>query len=311
MTSSSSAMVAILMCTYNGERFIGAQLESIAKQTHRQWKLLVSDDGSSDRTIKIVREFASRYPAGQVLLFKGPSQGFAKNFLSLLYRPELDCPLIAFADQDDVWLPNKLSQAAQTLYNIDEQMPALYASRTCFIDEQGAVLGESTLFTQPPSFANALVQSIGGGNTMMINRAALNLICAASQNINIVSHDWWVYIVITAMGGVVHYDPIPAVHYRQHAGNLMGMNTTFTQRARRVAMLIAGNFRNWNERNIAALLPLRLQMPEGARATLDAFRAARKKSLFDRVCLMRQVGIYRQTWLGNLGLWFAVITNRI
>jgi len=311
MTSPSSAMVAILMCTHNGERFIGAQLDSIAKQTHRQWKLLVSDDGSSDRTIEIVREFASRYPAGQVLLFQGPSQGFAKNFLSLLYRPELDCALIAFADQDDVWLPNKLSQAVSIMHKFGEGTPALYAARTCFVDEQGAVLGESTLFMQPPSFANALVQSIGGGNTMMINRAALDLLYAASQEINIVSHDWWMYIVISAMGGVVHYDPFPLVLYRQHAGNLMGMNTTLAQRARRVAMLIAGSFRNWNERNIAALLPLRLQMPEGTRAIFDAFCSARKKGLIERVHLMRQAGIYRQTLLGNLGLWFAVFTNRI
>ena len=311
MSSPTSAMVAILMCTYDGERFIGAQLDSIAKQTHCQWKLLVSDDGSGDRTTQIVREFASRYSAGQVLLFEGPGQGFANNFLSLLYRPELDCPLIAFADQDDVWLPNKLSQAARTLNHVEERVPALYAARTCFIDEQGAVLGKSTLFTQPPSFANALVQSIGGGNTMMINRAALDLICAASQRIDIVSHDWWIYIVTTAMGGVVHYDPIPTVLYRQHAGNLMGMNTTLAQRARRVAMLIAGSFRNWNERNIAALLPLRLQMPEGTRAIFDTFCAARKKGLLERIRLMRQAGIYRQTLLGNLGLWFAVITNRI
>jgi glycosyltransferase involved in cell wall biosynthesis len=309
--STSNAHVAILMCTFNGAVFLEQQLDSIAKQTHTNWSLWVSDDDSKDDTKQIVQRFAQQLGAHKVHLIDGPQQGFANNFFSLMQKGAFaDAHYFSFADQDDLWLPTKLERAIQMLSPFVHQA-ALYAGPTIYIDEQTRLLGYSVVFERPPCFENALVQSIGGGNTMMINRRALDLICQVSQQIDIVSHDWWVYIVITAMGGVVHYDPSPMVLYRQHSGNLMGMNTTLAQRARRVAMLISGIFRNWNERNIAALLPLRLQMSEDAREIFDAFCMARNKSLFERVRLMRYSGIYRQTLLGNLGLWFAVVINRI
>jgi glycosyltransferase involved in cell wall biosynthesis len=299
------------MCTFNGADFIDQQLESIAKQTHAQWRLFVSDDGSTDDTLLRVEQFARRFPAGQVIVFAGPEKGFAKNFISLLGREQLDCPYIAFADQDDLWLPGKLSQAINILQAIDPQTPALYGGRTIYMDGQDKLLGESALFTQPPSFANALVQCIAGGNTMMLNRRALELVQLASERADIVSHDWWMYLVVTALGGQVHYDPVPMVLYRQHQGNVVGMNTSLMQKFHRIVWLLAGKFRDWNARNIAALLPLRPSMSAAAQECFDAFRAARVQGLRLRLRNMRKAGVYRQTLLGNLGLWFAIVTGRI
>ena len=306
----SPALVAIVLCTYNGEQFLQAQLDSIEKQTHRHWVLFVSDDGSTDKTLSLVGDFAQRVGTERVHIFAGPRRGFAKNFLSLVRRPQIDAPYIAFADQDDIWLPEKL-QCALAFFEKKEEGLALYAGRTRYIDEHDHVLGESTLFSKPPSFANALVQSIGGGNTMMINRHTLNSLRDAPQSLDIYSHDWWFYLLVSALGGTVFYDPKPLVLYRQHGSNIVGMNTTWSQKWRRIQMLLAGDFSQWNMRNIAALAYFRPQMSAHIQNIFDCFVRARKQTLFRRIASMKAAGVYRQTALGNAGLWFAIFTNKI
>lgn len=311
LTNPVEASITIVMCTYNGKRFLQEQLDSIAQQTFQNWKLLVSDDGSSDQTLELIQQFSDRYPAGKVLVFQGPKSGFAKNFLSALSRPQLDTPYIAFADQDDVWLSDKLERAFNTLESLDQQEPLLYASRTCFVDEHNDVLGKSTLFSKAPSFYNALVQSIGGGNTMLFNQAALRLVLRYTNGAAIISHDWWLYILVSAFSGVTVYDPRPTVLYRQHGNNLMGMNTGLRQKWHRIRLLLAGDFRKWNECHIAILSQYRDSMSKDALVVFDAFVKARKCRLFGRLFWMYRSGVYRQTFLGNLGIFFATLTNRI
>ena len=84
----------------------------------------------------------------------------------------------------------------------------------------------SPLFRRPPSFRNALVQSLAGGNTMVLNRPARDLVALASRRARFVSHDWWAYLLVTGAGGAVHYSAKPLVRYRQHAHNLVGANTS-------------------------------------------------------------------------------------
>jgi glycosyltransferase involved in cell wall biosynthesis len=304
------SMVDILLCTFNGAAFLPAQLDSIEKQTHRHWSLFVSDDGSTDGTLSLIENFAQRVGSERVYVFTGPKCGFAKNFMSLIERPQIDAPYIAFADQDDVWLPEKLERAIHVLEQQGEG-PALYAGRTRYIDAHDRVLGESTLFVKQPSFANALVQSVGGGNTMMINRHVINRMRSAAQRLDIYSHDWWLYLFVSALGGFVFYDSKPLVLYRQHSSNVVGMNTTWSQKWRRIQMLWAGDFAHWNECNIAALAYFRPQMSPGIGKIFDCFVRARKQSFFMRIANMYAAGVYRQTTLGNVGLWFAILTNKI
>jgi glycosyltransferase involved in cell wall biosynthesis len=307
---NNAASVAILLCTYNGEKFLQAQLESIANQSYYHWQLFVSDDGSTDRTLELIERFASAVGPERVQIFSGPRRGFAQNFLSLIVRPEIDCPYIAFADQDDVWLVEKLACAVAAIKD-HSITPALYVGRTRYIDDQDQVLGESAVFSKPPRFANALVQSIGGGNTMMINQQTLGCLRAIAHPLDIVSHDWWLYLLVTALEGLVYYDHRPWVLYRQHGQNLVGMNTSFRQKWHRIQRLLAGDFRRWNDRNIKALNLIRPQMSEQICAVFDAFVYGRQQGLYRRVTSMLAARVYRQTNLGNLGLWFAIFTNRV
>lgn len=303
--------VGIVLCTYNGAQFLRAQLDSIARQSHQNWKLYISDDGSQDQTLAIISQFANEYPQDQITIFFGPQRGFSNNFLSVLIRPELQQEFIAFSDQDDVWLENKLETALLSLRDSSRDVPTMHCSRTRYINESDQVIGDSTLFTKPPSFANALVQSIGGGNTMMINKAALEFLRPIALTQEIFSHDWWIYLVVSALNGKVIYEPKPLVLYRQHSRNVMGMNTTLSQKWRRIKMLWSGDFRRWNDLNIATLKPLYSQMSQSIRYSFDHFSLGRHQAFWLRLLMLKRSGIYRQTFLGNMGLLFAALFNKI
>ena len=132
--------IAILLCTYNGARFLPAQLASLAHQSFTNWRLFVSDDGSSDETLAIVSEYKDRLGTAPVAVRNGPRQGFVKNFLSLACDPSLAFDYYAYCDQDDVWEPDKLARAVERLSSRPAHIPAMYCSRTMLIDERGSNL---------------------------------------------------------------------------------------------------------------------------------------------------------------------------
>lgn len=149
---SNIPTVAILMATYNGERFLIEQLESFADQTVKDWVLWVSDDGSSDKTINILKNFADKFPLGKVNIVQGPKSGFARNFLSLLDGFNVIAKNYAYADQDDVWYEDKLERAVNYLGRVPMGMPALYCSRTEYVDENLHHIGYSDDYQKPPIF---------------------------------------------------------------------------------------------------------------------------------------------------------------
>jgi glycosyltransferase involved in cell wall biosynthesis len=253
--AAGSARVAILLCTKDGAAYLDEQLASYAAQTHDEWELHVSDDGSSDATLAIVGEFARTHPQ-PVHVRAGPRQGFCRNFMALAGDCAICADYFAFSDQDDIWLADKLARALVWLRTIPDAVPALYCARTALIDESGVPAGLAQRFSRPPGFRNALVQNIGGGNTMVFNRAAKRLL-EASRALDVVTHDWWAYQIVTGAGGAVFYDPNPPVKYRQHGNNILGSNLGFAARMRRIRMLFAGRVVDWNDRNIAALQSLR------------------------------------------------------
>jgi glycosyltransferase involved in cell wall biosynthesis len=303
--------VTILLCTLNGERFIAEQLASLERQTFKNWKLIASDDGSWDRTKSILFAFQKSFAPGKVEIVAGPRRGATANFLSLACAEHLISEYYAFCDQDDVWDADKLARAIDALEPTDPGIPALYGSRTRLIDEGGNEIGFSPLFRKKQEFRSALVQSIAGGNTMVFNQKARELIMFCGGDVDVPSHDWWLYQLTSACGGRVHYDAHPSVRYRQHAHNVIGANMSWTARIRRLDMLRQGRFRQWEDRNVAALTRLRPRMNAENQQIFDLFRKARHRPLLQRAAMFMQAGVYRQTLLGNLGLAAAVVLNKI
>lgn len=303
--------VAILLCTYHGQRYLAEQLDSFAAQTHSEWEVWASDDGSEDDTHAILEAYKQRWSPGRMSIHFGPAEGFAANFLSLTCNARIDADCYAYSDQDDIWEADKLENAVRWLETIPSGIPALYCSRTRLVDAQNNEIGLSPLFSKPPSFENALMQNIAGGNTMVFNNAARALLREAGDSLSVVIHDWWAYMVVAGCGGQVYYDSTPRLRYRQHGSNLVGVDSTWWARLKRIHMLWQGRFRLWNEINIEALRALNHKLTPENRNVLECFAKARQMSLIFRLIHIKRSGVYRQTALGNLGLIAAAIFKKI
>lgn len=298
--------MAVLLATKDGAAFIDEQLRSLADQTHDAMDVWVSDDGSTDDTLEILSVWRNRWAKGTFNISEGPRLGFAENFRALLSNPSIEADCVAFCDQDDLWESRKLETALAWMSSQDQSMPLLFCSRTLTISQTGEPIGMSPLFKRAPSFRNALVQSLAGGNTMVLNQSAWKRLALASRRASFVSHDWWAYQMVTGAGGVVHYHRDPLVRYRQHASNLVGANTSWTARFARLRMLAGGRFSAWNDVNLAALEKNRdLLVPEAVRV-LDLFARARGGNLIAAMASLHRSGVYRQTRRGTLALWLAV-----
>lgn len=307
----SSEQVAILLSTYNGATYLPEQLDSLVAQTHTAWTVYASDDGSSDQTLDVLRQFQERLGPERLVILKGPQRGFAANFLSLLARAEVQARYFAFCDQDDLWMPDRLERGLRWMRQHPQDKPALFCSRTQLVDAHGHPLGMSPEFRRLPCFENALVQSIAGGNTMLINAHARDLLRQTRLSDHIVSHDWWAYIVVSGCGGSVGYDPVPTIGYRQHGNNIIGSNNSFRDRLVRLRKLLHGTFRSWTDYNLQALSPFRARLTSENRSRLELFEQGRRAPLWKRLKLIHDSGVHRQTLLGNLGLTAAAILQRI
>ena len=309
--NGSQSQVAILLCTHQGQRFLAEQLESFKKQTHSNWFLWASDDASDDETRKILSQFQDEIGCEKVSIIAGPNIGFCANFLNLTCNKEIETDFYAYSDQDDYWKSDKLERALKFLQSIPTSTPALYCTRTELVDATGKHIGFSPLFRKPADFKNALIQNVGGGNTMVFNQAARLLLIKAGATVQVVSHDWWIYQLISAAGGSVFYDPYPSLFYRQHENNLVGINSTWAARLKRIRMLWQGRFREWNSINIEELKKLDDLLTPENKKTLEQFEQARSKPLLLRLMEMKKSGVYRQTLLGNLGLIAAAVFGKI
>ncbi len=225
-------------------------------------------------------------------------------------NPAIDADFVAFWDQDDVWLADKTRVAVAALERHGRR-PALYCARTIIVDAEGQELSRSPLFRRPPDFANALVQNIGGGNTMVLNRAAYDLVRQAALRTSFISHDWFAYLIVTGAGGHVIYDEHPHVRYRQHGRNLVGSNQGWDARLERIKAAFGGRFTRWNDGNVEALDVCRDLLTPTAAAMFDRFRHARSGPLLDRLVNLWRSGVYRQTALGQVSLYAAGLLGKL
>lgn len=301
--------VHILLATYNGARYLDEQLDSLARQNHTQWTLTVSDDGSTDDTLAIVARFAQRVTQ-QVTVLQGPRQGSStKNFFHLMQQISSDnCEdLFAFCDQDDVWLDNKLERAVQWHGQHATYPVRLYCGRTQFVNEELKPIGLSPGIKRPPSFGNALVQNIASGNTMVISQAVIHAQKKVKPGQS-VWHDWTTYLIVTALGGLVKFDEMPTLLYRQHACNVIGSNDDLKAMIRRIGPLVEGRFRVWSDINIAAVHSLDDDVCNHARQISKAFEKMRSSHCaIQRLSEFFRSSVRRQGLGSNITLALALI----
>lgn len=306
----SDRRVAVMLAVYNGSAFLADQIATLADQTVAKLDIWASDDNSTDASRDLLESAAAGWIKGSFAIFEGPQAGFAENFRSLIAATPAEADYFAFCDQDDLWDADKLEAALDWLESCDPNLPALYCTRTITMTEDGRVVGSSPLFPKPPSFRNAIVQSIAGANTMVLNRKAFELVREASRRTSFISHDWWCYLIVSGAGGAVRYSPEARIRYRQHVGNLVGENNSWRARMLRLGALIGGRFVRWNSANLAALGLCRDLLSPDSVTVCERFSAARSGRLGARLAMLRRSGVYRQTHAGQLGLFLACVLRR-
>jgi glycosyltransferase involved in cell wall biosynthesis len=307
--------VHILLATYNGAKYLQEQLDSIAEQTYSSWTLTVSDDGSQDGTLEIVRAFAASQPAHRIVVLNGPRSGSTANFFHLLHQVQETTTedFFAFCDQDDVWLQDKLERAVTRLLASSpmDGQPLLYCGRTQLVNAQLAPIGLSELPRRSIHFRNALLQNVASGNTMVFNGSLLQLLRRVPAA-NSVWHDWTAYQVVTACGGTVIYDSEPTLLYRQHPTNVIGASTGLWDRMLRVKLVAQGRYREWSEKTEMALSFLESQMTPNSRKDLMSFRSMRSERTPFRRCRAGIKGrLYRQTTIGQAAFLAALFFRLI
>lgn len=299
-------MITILLSTYNGARFLPEQLASFEAQTDRGWRLLWRDDGSSDATREMMEDFTRRIGAERCREAANSRihLGAGQSFLSLLAEAQ-DARIIAFADQDDVWLPEKLARARLALSG-QKTGAHLYTARQYLVDARLQNRRLSSLPGRKPGFPACLTQNVVHGNTAVMNRAAADLIRRIPGPAGTV-HDWWSYIVVSACGGSITVDPRPVVLYRQHEGNLIGSPRTTVARAVGAIKRGPDIFMSMMRRHVRQLEAHGDLLAATARDDLARIAAGLEGGLAPRLSAVRCPGLSRQTALENLlfRLWFV------
>ena len=219
--------IAILMATYNGEKYLREQIDSILSQTYRDWHLFIHDDGSEDGTIVILKEYKDKHPT-RITIMDYPLQGGAcRNFLGMLERVEADYYM--FCDQDDVWLPKKIEMSLRAMYEMEKEykgIPIIVNTDLMVVDNNLGMIAHSFWEYEGiyPEFIrgyydNAAVNSVTGC-TMLFNSKVKELMPNPSKNT--LMHDTWLTLSTYANYGKVVYLQERTVNYRQHGSNVLG-----------------------------------------------------------------------------------------
>ena len=220
--------VQILMSTYNGEKYLKEQIHSIIKQEGVELELLVRDDGSKDSTIDIIKEFTNQYK--NIKFYQSKNLGAARSFMELLNKSDETYDYYAFADQDDVWMPNKIISAIKKLEEYKDK-PALYMSALEIVDEELNFI-EIKKVEGNLSFEGEMIKNFATGCTMVLNKNLADIIKEYNPKY-LIMHDSWITRVCYAIGGNVIIDENSYIKYRQHGNNVLGYKDEGLQKIKR------------------------------------------------------------------------------
>ena len=221
-------LVDICLATYNGEHFLEEFYNSLAKQLHHEWILLIRDDMSTDSTPSVTDKIAVSDSRVRLVDDNCGNLGVIKNFSTLLSFST--SKYVMLADQDDIWYPEKVAKSLSAIQELEQVnpghiRPALVFSDLHVVDANLNVIHTSFVHMQgleklrQPSFRQLLTQNAAPGCTIIVNRALLDL--ALPIPVEAVMHDWWL-MQVASLFGVIGYIDEPTMAYRQHDSNQVG-----------------------------------------------------------------------------------------
>ena len=219
--------IEILLATYNGEKYVGEQIDSIINQTYNNWELLIRDDNSKDRTLEILKEYEKKDKRIKVIEDKKGNLGFVKNFEELLNNSKEDW--VMFSDQDDYWLENKIEKYVAILNTSSEDIlkkPMLIHSNSFICDDNLEIIKDEFInskiankYNEDDFYFAYFVQ----GSTVLINRAIIDLALPFSKNVTV--HDRYFHLLAEFFGKRIFINE-SLIKYRQHSNNKIGAKTS-------------------------------------------------------------------------------------
>lgn len=224
--------ITILMATYNGDKYLKEQIDSVLSQKKVNLNILVRDDGSTDKTQEILEFYQN---SNKLTWYTGPHLNVAKGFMELIEKaPETD--YYAFCDQDDIWLENKLFKAINMLEKEDSKKPLMYYSSTTLVNEKLEVVAEHHIRAGRSDLARFLYNDMSG-NTIVFNNVLKNVL-KNNNHFDITIHDKWTLQICLAIGGKCIGDDNSYTLYRQHSNNTIGMELSFRDKIRKFFSII-------------------------------------------------------------------------
>ena len=270
--------VRVLMSTYNGQKYLKEQLDSILLQKDVETKILVRDDGSTDETLSILNEYKKQ---GKLEWYNGKNLRPAKSFMNLL-KNSGNYEYYAFADQDDYWKEDKLSKAINRLEEVDSKKPALYFCDKELVDSKLNHIKHKKI-NYKVSFESAMIKNIATGCTMVMNKNLVEIVNSYSPSY-IVMHDAWIYRVCLAIGGICIYDDGEYIKYRQHGNNVIGAQEGVVNKTKR----------RWNN-----FWHCDHSREKTARELLNGYSDLINKN---KLNVLQQISNYRNSWKAKVNL---------
>ena len=313
MALSKLPKIDILMATYNGEKYIREQIESLQNQSYRNWTLLISDDGSTDNTLAIVEAMQKADHRIKIVARNAGFHSATKNFLSLLKVSS--APYVMFCDQDDVWLRDKIETSLKAIQNkeknLEDSTPVAVFSDSYVTDELLNVINPSFVTTlcfdpRTVSLPQLVVRNVSQGATMMLNNFLVREVKGSEIPSSFEYHDHWIAAAAKGIGQLYYIDK-PTFMYRQHSNNVVGADERigFLQRL----FSIARTFMNgdWIKKmaedeqifSVRAndLLCSGLPLKEDAKKQLELLASVKEKNRYAKITIIRKYKLLRNKGL--------------
>ncbi len=306
-------MVSVLLASYNGEKYIREQMDSILNQTFQNLNIVVSDDLSTDKTPALVREYEEQYPDRIKILKHEERSGSAQNNFFRLLSAVSD-QYIMLCDQDDVWLPHKVEITLKEMKRLEARckrdIPLLVHSDLSVTDETGRIIHKSMAEYQKIAvwdnrLSHCLVENNITGNTVMINRAFLSLLTHKPEDC--MMHDWWLGLLASCFGEISYIDR-PLVLYRQHGSNQLGSQSGIEQYANRSRNRekVRENYRNMFRQAEVFLNRYQKDLSAEQRETLEQFIGIPEKRRIKKIYTIWKYKFVKSTHIRTLGQMFSI-----
>lgn len=302
--------VTILLATYNSEKFLAEQLNSILDQSYSNWKLIIQDGGSTDSTIDIVKKYLEENSEKVCLIRSKERLNACQNFSKLLKHSKTEFTM--FCDHDDVWLPNKIELTLTRIKKEEnnQKVPICVFTDLSVVDEELKLISKSFF-----SFSNIdphrlklnyqLLQNVPTGCTMMMNRALLNLIPEIPNGA--VMHDHWVSLTSICFGKLLYLN-VPTILYRQHQNNVFGIKAYgirfFISKLTIGIKKSVERFKQNTNQARAFLNVYTDELNDKHKATLKAFISIPDQNYFRKLHTIKKFSLFKSGMLRNIGMIF-------